>query len=159
MRTKLLNRIWTHLVITFYGDAYTGEGFERTQNKFTLPDNMTELDPQTKRRMTICNLFANQNLSIREIARVLDSSLHQVVPALIESGLIKERRRRKRGAESAKAARSALSILPEEAKTSGEPEPQEKSNAGKASSAEAPPQRAASSSLVNLAQQGSRRIA
>jgi hypothetical protein len=115
---KMLRRTWTHLLITFY-DNYTIEGFEKTNKKFELPADLSHLDAATKRQMTICNLFANQNLSIREIVRLLDSNLHQVVPALIDQGLIKERRRngRKRGQENSKASHSStLSILPQETK-------------------------------------------
>jgi len=119
MIRKLLRSTWTHLRIAFY-DNYTVEGFEKTNKKFELPANLVELEPATKRRMTICNLFANQNLSILEIVRLLDSSLHQVVPALIEQGLIKERRRNLRGTENPKAARTAtLSILPQVTTVSG----------------------------------------
>jgi hypothetical protein len=116
MKTRLFKRFWTHLLLTFYGDSYTAEGFEKTQKKFELPENLSQMDPHEKRQVTICNLFANQNLSIHEIVRVLDSSPHQVVPALIENGLIKERRRKKRGSakDGAKASRASLSILPEE---------------------------------------------
>jgi len=126
---KMLRRFWTHLLITFY-DSYTVEGFEKTNKKFELPVDLSHLDSATKRQMTICNLFANQNLSILEIVKLLDSSLHQVVPALIENGLIKERRRNKRGAEPTKGERNTLSILPEEPKSGGESvELAERSNA------------------------------
>ena len=136
---KMSRGIWTHLLITFY-DNYTIEGFEKTNKKFELPANLIELDSATKRQVTICNLFANQNLSIFEIVKVLDSSLHQAVPALIENGLIKERRRKTRGAEPTKGGRNTLSILPEEPKTARESvEPNERSNAAKAYSAEGIP--------------------
>ena len=119
MIRKLLRSVWTHLRIAFY-DNYTVEGFEKTNKKFELPAKLVELDPATKRRMTICNLFANQNLSILEIVRLLDSSLHQVVPALIDQGLIKERRRNPRGTENLKAAHTGtLSILPQMTTVSG----------------------------------------
>ena len=122
MMFKMLKGIWTHLQIAF-NDNYTAEGFERTNKTFELPANLVELDSTTKRQLTICNLFANQNLSIYAIVQVLDSSLHQVIPVLIENGLIKERRQRRRhGGESAKPSRSAtLSILPEETTPGGEP--------------------------------------
>jgi len=115
---KMLKGVWTHLQITF-SDNYTVEGFERTNKKFELPPNLAESDPATKRKLTICNLFANQNLSIFEIVHVLDSSLHQVVPALIDNGLIKERRRRNRvngegRSTKSDAAAASLSILPQE---------------------------------------------
>jgi hypothetical protein len=121
MSGKMLRGIWTHLLITF-SDSYTIEGFEKTNKKFELPAKITELDSATKRQLTICNLFANQNLSIFEIVKVLDSSLHQVIPALIENGLIKERRRNRNrpGADSTKADRNAtLSILPEDTRAKG----------------------------------------
>src|SRR5688572_14340606 len=111
---KMLRRFWTHLLITFY-DNYTIEGFEKTNKKFELPADLVNLDAAAKRHMTICNLFANQNLSILEIVKLLDSTPHQVIPALIEQGIIKERRRNrgKRGAENPKADHTAtLSILP-----------------------------------------------
>lgn len=116
---KTIRRFWTHLLITFY-DNYTIEGFEKTNRKFELPADLDKLDSVTKRQMTICNLFANQNLSIRDIVHVLDSSLHQVIPTLIENGLIKERRRDRRhrgdGPAPATAGRKmTLSILPDDA--------------------------------------------
>lgn len=115
---KMLRRFWTHLLIMFC-DRYTIEGFEKTDKKFELPADHSQSDSATKRQLTICNLFANQNLSIREIVKLLDSSLHQVVPALVENGLIKERRRnRNKGEASAKAGHSTgLSILPEDTRT------------------------------------------
>jgi hypothetical protein len=116
---RVLRRFWTHLLIVFY-DNYTIEGFEKTSRKFELPADLSQLDPVGKRKATICNLFANQNLSIRDIVHVLDSSLHQVIPTLIENGLIKERRRDRRhrgdGPAPATAGRKmTLSILPDDA--------------------------------------------
>ena len=110
---KLLRKTWTHLLITF-NDNYTVEGFEKTNKKFELPADLVKLDPATKRRMTICNLFANQNLSIREIENLLDSSLHQVVPALIDQGLIKERRKNRgqRGPENPQGRTYTLDFAP-----------------------------------------------
>jgi hypothetical protein len=138
MISNLLRNAWIHLLITFSDDNYTSEGFEKTNKKFELPADLVDLDAATKRRMTICNLFANQNLSIREIVKLLDSSLHQVVPALIDQGLIKERRRNRgqRGAENPKAGQSALlSILPQETEASQNvAESEQRSNAAKASS-------------------------
>ena len=137
---NMLRKTWTHLLITFY-DNYTIEGFEKTNKKFELPADLCHFDSTAKRHMTICNLFANQNLSILEIVKLLDSSLHQVVPALIEQGLIKERRRNrgKRGPENPKPGHSAaLSILPQETRAieKNAAEPEERSNAAKACSSE-----------------------
>ena len=148
MLGKTLKRIWTHLQLTF-NDNYTIEGFERTKKKFELPADLVQLDSATKRRMTICNLFANQNLSIFEIVALLDTSLHQVVPTLIERGLIKERRRNrrssKRGVEPEKAGRTGtLSILPEDTMSQGEAVQSEgQPNAATAASSEERPGREA----------------
>jgi len=155
---RMLRGIWTHLLITFSND-YTSEGFEKTNKKFELPANLIELDSATKRKLTICNLFANQNLSIFEIVRILDTSLHQVVPTLIENGLIKERRRMNRGAAPTNGGRNTLSILPEEPKTTGElMEPAERSNAANACSTEETTSKAASHTLVDFAQSDRRRV-
>jgi len=51
------------------------------------------LDSVTERKITICNLFANDGLPVRDIARVLDEKYGRVVAVLIEQGLIRERRR------------------------------------------------------------------
>lgn len=154
---QMLRRIWIHLLITFY-DSYTIEGFEKTNKKFELPADLDKLDSITKRQMTICNLFANQNMLILEIVRLLDSSLHQVVPTLIEHGLIKERRRNRNrpGAGSTKATRNTtLSILPDESAKGESDEPEPRSNAAKARSRDAESQ-TRSSGLVELAQSGRR---
>ncbi len=107
---KLFKRLWTHILISFC-DNYTIEGFGKTQKYFELPENISHLDPVTKRKVTICNLFANQNVPIKEIVQVLDSSLHQVIPTLIENRLIKERRR-KRGNGVKSNTSNPLSLLP-----------------------------------------------
>jgi hypothetical protein len=156
---KMLRRVWTHLLITFYDD-YTVEGFEKTKKKFELPADLSHLDSTTKRQMTICNLFANQNLSIWEIVKLLDSSPHQVVPTLIENGLIKERRRSggRRGADSPKTGDSGrLSILPEDRRAKTEPAGQDQQDgAPKASSTETAKSREASASFLDPPPSGRR---
>jgi hypothetical protein len=118
MVVKIFKKFWMHLLISFYDD-YTAEGFEKTKNKFELPENLSELDPHLKRQLTICNLFANQNLSIRDICVVLDANKHQVIDVLIENQLIKERRRKGRSDK-----KEALSITPDETtKESTSPDP------------------------------------
>jgi hypothetical protein len=152
---QMIRRFWTHLLIAF-SDNYTVEGFEKTNRKFELPADLAELDLARKRQLTICNLFANQNLSIFEIVKVLDSSLHQVIPALIEHGLIKERRRnrRARGATPPKGHSGTLSILPEETRANEDTrEPEQHSNAAKACSSEG---REVSPTLIDLSPTGRR---
>jgi hypothetical protein len=68
------------------------EGFQLTQKVFTPPENTSLLDPVAKRKVTICNLFANYRLPISDIPWVLDESYEKVVAALIEQELIRERR-------------------------------------------------------------------
>jgi hypothetical protein len=50
------------------------------------------LPPQRKRALTICNLFINHNMSISNIERVLDEDHGKIVQALIESGILYDRR-------------------------------------------------------------------
>ncbi len=69
------------------------EGFQLTPKPFIVPADTTRLDPATKRKTTICNLFVNHQLPIRDIVRVLDETYGSVVRALIESGVVYERRR------------------------------------------------------------------
>ena len=75
------------------------DGFQITKKSFTVPLNIASLDPVKKRKMTICNLFANHQLSMRDIVRVLDEKYDHVVSVLIEHGLICERRTNPRTVE------------------------------------------------------------
>ena len=79
------------------------EGFEVTNKVFTHPSSV--LDPITKRQVTICNLFANHELSISDIVRVLDETYGHVVSVLIKQGYIHERRKHSR--EPASVERSS----------------------------------------------------
>ncbi|PYV43127.1 MAG: hypothetical protein DMG06_11840 [Acidobacteria bacterium] len=75
------------------------DGFQLTQRRFVAPPNTSFLDSVTKRKVTICNLFSNHELPIRDIARVLDENYGRVVTILIEQGLIHERRKGRAGAQ------------------------------------------------------------
>ena len=68
------------------------DGFQVCQDQFVLPSNTMNLDPKTKRVVTICNLFINHRLAVSDISRVLDDQEGTVVSALIRRGLIKDRR-------------------------------------------------------------------
>lgn len=72
---------------TDYGER---DGFQVTNKVFTHPSDT--IGQITKRHVTICNLFANHELSIADIVRVLDETHAQVVNVLIEQGYIQERR-------------------------------------------------------------------
>lgn len=68
------------------------EGFHILREDYVPPANSISLDPMTKRKVTICNLFMNYSQSIPDIARILDEDYPSVVTTLIERGLIGERR-------------------------------------------------------------------
>jgi len=72
-------------------------GFRVTTKVFTSPQNATSLDPVTKRKITICNLFVNHRLSLADIVRVLDEDYKHVVGVIIEQGFVHDRRRSPRG--------------------------------------------------------------
>ena len=95
MIVRTFRKLWMHILIAFF-DNYTTEGFKKSNGKFVLPENLMQMDPTAKRKFAICNLFANQNLSIKDICIVLDASKHQVVDTLIEGKLIKERRKKRK---------------------------------------------------------------
>jgi hypothetical protein len=68
------------------------EVFRVCKKVFIVPQELGQLDPQTKRKTTICNLFINHQLAISDIARVLDEHHSRVIDVLIERGIIQERR-------------------------------------------------------------------
>lgn len=72
--------------------ALERDGFQLTSKSFVVPSDTSRLDPVLKRKTTICNLFANHRLPIRDIARILDETYASVVETLIEFGLVYERR-------------------------------------------------------------------
>ena len=69
------------------------DGFHVRQQEFPLPEDPWALDPQTKRAVTICNLFVNHRYGISDIARVLDEDQRNIVLVLIKQGIIRDRRR------------------------------------------------------------------
>jgi hypothetical protein len=68
------------------------DGFHVRESEFTLPPDSRNLDHQTKRTVTICDLFVNHAYTISDIVRVLDEDRRNVVHALLEQGIIRERR-------------------------------------------------------------------
>ena len=73
------------------------DGFQVREDEFTLPEDAWKLDPQTKRAMTICNLFVNHRYGISNIARALDEDCKNVVTVLLNKGNIRDRRVRRTG--------------------------------------------------------------
>lgn len=81
------------------------DGFQLTSKSFVLPSDTSRLNPVLKRKTTICNLFANHHLPIRDIMRVLDETYANVVGTLIEFGLVYERRHNRQDQEPVKIER------------------------------------------------------
>jgi len=85
------------------------DGFQVTNKVFTNPSSA--LDPITKRQVTICNLFANHDLSISDIVLVLDETYGHVVSVLIKQGYIHERRKHPREPASAERSGHACRMI------------------------------------------------
>jgi hypothetical protein len=79
--------------MTIFGEPNTDD-FQLSRKKFYLPKQTLHLDAKHKREITICNLFANQNLSVKDIMRVLDESYENVIRSLIKHELLIDRRQR-----------------------------------------------------------------
>src|SRR5258706_11702582 len=81
-------------------DDLTRDGFRVAKTTFVLPRNVDQLDPQAKRRATICNLFVNHQLAIPDVVRVLDETYRYAVKVLIEQGVLEDRRSAPRAADN-----------------------------------------------------------
>jgi hypothetical protein len=68
------------------------DGFQVWGDEFILPVDTCNLDPQSKRAVTICNLFINHQYSVSDVARVLDEDCRKVILVLIRKGIVKDRR-------------------------------------------------------------------
>jgi hypothetical protein len=73
-------------------DTILHDGFPVRNLKFPVPPNTLDLDPKTKREVTICNLFINHQLTVPDIIRVLDEDYRHIVNVLLNSGIVGERR-------------------------------------------------------------------
>jgi hypothetical protein len=71
---------------------------ERIEFGMPEPENydLYYLDPLTKRKVTICNLFANHDKTVMEITNLLEASRKLVIDTLIENNLLKDRRQSQR---------------------------------------------------------------
>jgi hypothetical protein len=75
----------------------TRDGFYLRKTKFELPLDNAALDPNTQLDLLICHLFVNDKRSISAITRIgIDAPT--IVRALLEQGVICERRQRSRAA-------------------------------------------------------------
>jgi hypothetical protein len=68
------------------------DGFHILVEEFALPSDTCKLDPQTRRVVTVCNLFVNHEYGISDIARALDENRRNVIHVLLGQGIIRDRR-------------------------------------------------------------------
>ena len=73
-----------------------GKSLKLTGQSFVMPEDTSQLPPEEKRKLTICNLFANQKLSVAEIRRLLDEPYSGVIEALIQHKVVHDRRKKPR---------------------------------------------------------------
>jgi len=66
------------------------EGFQVRKDEFPLPEETWDLDPQTKRAVTICNLFVNYHYGVSDVVRLLDENRRHVVLVLLKQGIIRD---------------------------------------------------------------------
>jgi hypothetical protein len=89
----------------------TREGFRVLKTDFAPPANAAQLEPNIKRKITICNLFLNHKLPIKDIARILDESYGHAVSTLIEQRIVQERRKTPREQQEPQRRSSWMSKL------------------------------------------------
>jgi hypothetical protein len=87
-----LNRLRTYFSRMFEPYLYTPEGFRVTKRRYVVKEDTVNFPVAEKRAITICNLFSNQHMSIDEIAKLLGTDRRTVIFALIQEGLIGDRR-------------------------------------------------------------------
>ena len=85
-----IDKSWVQIKIAFD----VRDGFRKTDKIFELPGDIQTLSPESKQRMTLCNLFANHGQSIEELAVYFTMDRSQVISVLIEEGLLQDQRRR-----------------------------------------------------------------
>jgi hypothetical protein len=73
----------------------TRDGFQVVRDHLAVPTD-SALDQKTKRALAICHLFLNRNMAIADIVWLLGEDNRTVVLALLEQGIIQERRREPR---------------------------------------------------------------
>jgi hypothetical protein len=74
-------------------EEQTRDGFTLTRKVYVPTHDTSMLDLVSKRKATICNLFATHRMSLKDIARVLDEEYVRIINVIIESGLVYDRRK------------------------------------------------------------------
>jgi len=70
----------------------TRDGFQLLKDDSTLPKDTSGLDPKTQQAVKICGLFLDEKLGIADIVSLLNEDRGKVVLALLEQGIIQDRR-------------------------------------------------------------------
>jgi hypothetical protein len=70
----------------------TRDGFELVKDRFAVPKDTSTLDPRTRQAVKICNLFLNDKMGVGDIVRLLNEDRGRVVLALLEQGIVQDRR-------------------------------------------------------------------
>ena len=89
----------------------TRDGFQVVRDHLTVPKD-SSLDQKTKRALAICHLFLNRNMAIADIVWLLGADNGTVVLALLEQGIIQERRSHPRPAPQENERRKSIASLP-----------------------------------------------
>ena len=71
------------------------DGFLLTQKVHVPTQDTSMMDPVSKRKATICNLFATHRMPMRDIARILDEDYVRIIHVILESGLVYDRRKKR----------------------------------------------------------------
>ena len=85
----LLKNAWIQTLIAFD----VRDPLKRTDKVYVLPENFTQLDPALKVKATVCNLCANNEQSIDQVAQFYNLSRSDVVSILLAEGIIEDKRR------------------------------------------------------------------
>ena len=86
------------------------DGFQVVRDHLTVPRD-SALDHETKRALAICHLFLNRNMAIADIVWLLGEDNGTVVRALLEEGIIQDRRRQSRLAPQEDERRKSIANL------------------------------------------------
>jgi hypothetical protein len=88
----------------------TRDGFQVVRDHLTVPKD-SALNQETKRALAICHLFLNRNMAIADIGWLLGEDKGTVVLALLEQGIIQDRRTQPRLAPQENERRKPMPTL------------------------------------------------
>jgi hypothetical protein len=74
-------------------EEQTRDGFTLTRKVYVPTHDTSMMDPVSKRKATICNLFASHRMPLKDIARVRRRFV-RIIHVIVESGLVYDRRKK-----------------------------------------------------------------